>query len=657
VTQEALTVEGILGPGGSIAQHHTGYEHRPQQLSMASAVESAMSTQRHLLAEAGTGVGKSFAYLVPAILHARQSGERIVISTHTIALQEQLVEKDIPFLQSALPFSFNAELVKGRSNYLGLRRLRRAQERYAAYLDIGTEKVELSEIAAWADGTKDGSLSDIPRHPSSAIWEEVRSDSDDCMKKYCPHFGECFYQRARRTAREASLLIVNHALLFSDLALKALGSSILPDYQHVVFDEGHTIESVASDHLGITVANTQLGFMLARLYSERNDRGILKTRATEPVIPLVRELRATITQHCHALIEWRSACDLFTERLHEPPPYDDVISPRLIDLADEMETRQQEVDNSESRLELEAQVNRCRQLAQQVKAWHSQESSDYVYWLDVSFGRQERLTMNARPIDVGQALRDSLYSKMKSAVITSATLTSGAGNDFTYLQNRIGLKECDQVALGSPFDFKRQLTVYVEKDMPPPSEVDAHFKGSCDAIRKYTLQSGGNAFVLFTSYKMMIRAAEILEEFFKENGMMLLVQGRGLGRTRMLRKFKDTDGSVLFGTDTFWAGVDVPGKALSNVMITKLPFSVPKNPVVEARMQRIEENGGNPFMDYQVPEAVLKFRQGIGRLIRTQDDRGIVVILDSRVVSKFYGKRFLRALPDGEVIMVAGEDA
>lgn len=650
VSDTQTTVDEILGEDGWVAQLLSNYEPRPQQLEMARVVSEAFSRGGQYMIEAGTGVGKSFAYLIPAIDHVLRNGGRVVISTHTIALQEQLIHKDIPFLKKVFPQEFSAELVKGRGNYIGLRRLARASGRQGVLFDNDGQLAELHQIEDWAYETSDGSLSDLDRQPSLPVWDRVRSDGDDCMGRKCPQYQTCFYQRARRRANGAQILIVNHALLFSDLAVREQGGSLLPDYELLVLDEAHTVENVAGDHLGLSVVNSQLRYILNTLYSERTGRGTLSSLGSNELMSVVSETRKSMEDYFDELGEWRASQPNWNGRLTEPPPIDERVSARLTELHQGLHELRMKVDDEQDQSEVQAYSERCKSLAASVQHWHGQKTPGWVYWIETEVDRRKRVTLAARPIDVGPALKALLFDKLRTVILTSATLTTGSDTSFQYLQQRLGLEEAKCVRLGSPFDYQRQMRVHVEAGLPDPTAFD-FVPAACEAIQKYLLETNGRAFVLFTSYDMLQRCSETLAGFLEENGMPLLVQGAGLPRTQMLERFRTTQGSVLFGTDTFWAGVDVPGEALSNVIIVKLPFASPGQPIVEARIEKIREAGGNPFFEFQIPEAILKFRQGVGRLIRTKTDRGIIAILDPRVVTKPYGKQFLKALPECEVVI------
>lgn len=435
-------------------------------------------------------------------------------------------------------------------------------------------------------------------------------------------------------------------MLFADLAVRRRKSSILPDYEYTVLDEAHTVEDVAGDHLGMGMSNAQVRYLLNNLHNERTRRGVLRGGPGEKAIPAVTEARRIADGYFGELAVWHAGQAGWNGRLKEPPPVENRVSSGLVELRDALRKVRNDLKDDEDRSEFGALMERCSQIAKSIDNWHAQEQKGWVYWIEVDASRRRRVTLNARPIDIGPALKESLFDAAKSVVLTSATLTTEAHSPFDYIRDRLGLEDARCLALGSPFNYREQLKVYVEAGMPDPGDAAAFVPAACEAIKKYVCMSEGRAFVLFTSYQMLERCAEALADFLKAKKMPLLVQGAGMPRSLMLKKFRAVPRSVLFGTNTFWGGVDVPGPALSNVTIVKLPFAVPNHPMVEARIERIRTEGGNPFLAFQVPEAVLKFRQGIGRLIRTRNDKGIVVILDPRVVTKQYGKRFLDALPE-----------
>lgn len=651
---DIFSVEGVLGDGGLVSQAFDGFEVRAEQVEMAKEIKDAFGKKYHLAVEAGTGVGKSFAYLVGAIDQV-QKGRKVLISTYTINLQQQLINKDIPFLAEILSCEFTAELAKGRTNYLCKRRLEYALKKQRnLFDDLGDE---LEDIAKWAADSSDGSLSDIPATPSSDAWDAVQSEHGNCLGRKCSEHKECFYWNARRRLERADIVVANHAMMFSDLVLKEVNSGILPEYDFVVIDEAHNVEHVAEDHFGINISNFTISYLLRRLYNTRTKRGVLAVKKAAEAIELCGAVEDASSEFFGNVRGWYDDEGKKTNGKCKKGFTEDCLSGAVkelrLSLANLVKGSEEADDNSE----LTRYIDRCKSIEDDIKSFLEQGNDEGVYWIEATGGRRSRTALRSAPLDVGPFVKRCLFDMYDSVVTTSATLSCDGPDEksgFQFFASRIGLDVFKAIRLGSPFDYENNVTMYVEANLPEPNSPD-YEDAAAEAIKKYLVQSDGRAFVLFTSYKMLKNMARNLEDFFIENEMELLCQGAGVDRGRLLERFKGDYRSVLFGTDSFWQGVDVPGESLSNVIIMRLPFAVPNHPLIEGRIEQIRSRGENPFFTYQLPTAIIKFKQGFGRLIRNKTDKGIVVVLDSRLVRKNYGRMFVNAVEKCKMVVVTDE--
>jgi ATP-dependent DNA helicase DinG len=644
--EEILGLEGVFGEKGALSREIADFKPRPQQIAMAKSVWRALSRQRHLVVEAGTGVGKSFGYLVPLLLGPIADGKRVIVSTQTLSLQDQLIEKDLPLLRRALGMEFRAEVAKGRGNYLAPRRLERALSEAAE--QSGREEMlsELRRLSLEIGRTKQGTRQEILPLPWGEAWAEARSERHDCLGQNCPHFADdCWFHRARRRVFAADLIVVNHSLFFADLALREEGQSkgVLPDYDVVVFDEAHGLEATALAHFGASVSRAEVLGTLSKIHRPSRRRGPLHGVAQADLA------RAMVAEAARTSDRFFEAAWLVCERGESKEMDDDFalaneIGPPLAKLGVELERLAERQSQVGKRSELNYHAARVTELAEAAGQCLELNPDVQVNWIERG-ATKEKVSLEMRPLDVGGQLRDLLFSRVGTAILASATLAVGRNEGLSWIAHRLGLPEADKTQLGSPFDFQSKVRLRVPTWLNAPSDRPEWLDRAAQAVLDYVERSQGGAFLLFTSYAAMRAVRDRIAPRLEQLGLPLLVQGDGLPRSVMLDHFRDDDHSVLMGADSFWQGVDIKGVGLRLVVIAKLPFPVPSLPVNRARARLIEARGGNSFRELHLPEAIVRFKQGFGRLIRSEEDEGTVVVLDTRILTKSYGRSFLDAIP------------
>jgi ATP-dependent DNA helicase DinG len=611
----------LFAPGGGLASAHPQYEHRPGQDEMAQAVARVLADGGRLMVEAGTGTGKTFAYLIPAIL----SGKRLVVSTGTKNLQDQIERLDLPFLGARLGLKVSACVMKGRENYL-------CRYRFGAFeqeplLEVRDERRFLPVLSSWSRRTESGDRAEVAELPDDLrLWRDVNARADTCTGTKCPEYEACWLTRVKRKAQQAQIVVVNHHLFFADLAVRSAYGAVLPEYDTVIFDEAHLLEDVATLYFGKSVSAHQLeelardaerGAAKAGGPAKGGGGGaVLRDAAREFYLPIKERIRAE------------------TGRQRFDPPERDGV-----DVEAEWAVLSQALD--EVAMASDEIAPRAHELKETLDLVLERNAPGYVYGVEAR-GRGN-VVLQASPIEIAGLLESTLFDRLHACVLTSATLS--VGGSFDFFRKRLGLPGAETLIVGSPFDYERQAVLYLPKGMPEPRD-PAFFPRAIDEIEALLEITDGRAFLLFTSHAALGRARQALEA---KGRYRLFVQGEG-SKAALLEGFKATPRSVLLGTSSFWHGVDVPGAALSLVVIDKLPFDVPSDPIVAARIERIREDEGNPFAEYQTPMAVLDLKQGLGRLLRSKGDRGILSVLDPRLTTKGYGKTFLASLPPYPVV-------
>jgi ATP-dependent DNA helicase DinG len=673
-------ISAILEPGGPFAKQFPGYEFRSQQISMLQATAEAFSSSNHLLVEAGTGIGKSLAYLVPAFEWAERNGERVVVSTNTINLQDQLSHQDIPAINRILQTSYKGAVLKGRRNYLCPRRLNAARR-------LGPKSPEemrvLAKILVWLNegGSGDRNEINLLGDYESAIWSRFSSETDDCSLEICSRFGgnSCPYFIAHEAAENAHIVIVNHALLLADIST---GNKVIPEFRYLIVDEAHHLESATTNGLSFSVTELNLkrivdelgvntpGYLQSiRNFGRRNlppDQFALLDRMVQSTIQHARECSALITQFFKAL-------DMFLSRQREDQPigpygqqvriqpstrtlpdwsdvevaWDHLRQPMLSIIQSIMEITEGLLDLPQMEVELGEDLvvalrsagRNLHEISEQLDQMVFEPDSKMIYWLQMS-AQSERISMHAAPLEIGHLVERYLWHEKESVILTSATLTTSG--DFQYLRQRLNAYDADSLLLGSPFDYETSTLLYLVNDIPEPNDRHAYQRAVERGLIKLCKATRGRTLILFTSYEQLRRTANIITDPLAAEGIFVFEQGEGASRHALLETFRSTDQAVLLGTRSFWEGVDVPGPALSVLVMVRLPFDVPSDPIIAARSETYEM----PFDQYTVPEAILRFRQGFGRLIRTKSDRGVVAVFDRRILTKRYGAAFVDSLPN-----------
>ncbi len=650
-------VKGIFSEAGELCVA-LNLEHRPEQEQMAAAVAAAMRNDDPLLFEAGTGVGKSLAYLLPGIIHAVDQSRQLIVSTHTISLQEQIELKDLPICRRVFKATpalaryadFRSTVLVGKSNYLCPTRLGHAlADRSTLFADA--DYAELQRIAHWAETTPTGLRHDLRPPPRPEVWDAVNADSSSCSRKHCDS-EKCHYQRARARLRTAQVVIVNHALLFALInsggaqshgATTETRGVLFPD-DFLVLDEAHTVPEVATNNFGLSLSSYSVDRALKYLFNPRTKRGIFRKHGGPQAQQLVLDA-LDASQLFFDFLSTKLLTPRAIVRVRETGVAEPMLDGPLGALQRLMGKLADKMEDGREHDEMLEQQQRIKGLQAGVNEWLTLGDKGHVYWAERSGRKQTIVSLRSAPIDVAPELRKHLFGCRTSVICTSATLAMGGS--IEPLAQRIGAEGADKVAVKSPFDFERNMRVYVAADVPLPSPKEARLALDTltDYIRFCTEKVRGGSLVLFTSYTDMRAIAAELEPGWRKTGRPFLMQGADLSRTELADQMRSLGNAVLFGTDSFWTGVDVPGAALSQVIITRLPFDPPTHPITEAKCEHIREQGGNPFNDLTLPDALIKFRQGIGRLIRSKTDRGLITILDSRALAKTYGREFLGSLP------------
>ena len=696
---EDIDIENYFAKDGILAKEIKGFEYREEQEEMAQYIQEAINEDRKIIVEAGTGTGKTLAYLIPAIKWAVTNKKKVIIATNTINLQEQLLLKDIPLAKSIIKEEFSYVLVKGRNNYLCKRLFNELA--LGKSIDIETFSLEAREqieyILKWGNKTKTGDKAELSFEVFPDVWELVQSTTELCLGKKCPYRKECFYMKTRMEKMEADILISNHHVFFADLNVRAETDFdseylILPRYDMVIFDEAHNIESVARSYFSVEVSKISFTRLLNRIYQKKNKRkkeklALIRVEDTidekdledsEQYIYLLNTLKEEISilQNIgdeyfdeirkiyetnieaairKSLSNFEMTKSRFLETLREKK---DIFQSKLADfltlmmsfnnVIDEEKDKNPEVINFNNHLKM------FKAYIDNFKFINSFEDDNYIYWLDIN-SKRTNVVLTATPLNIAKKLSSVLFDNLDRLIFASATIV--ANGNFDYFKKSLGLDEedCIEAIIKSPFNYDEQMSVYIPSDIQDSENINAFVSDASRFILDILLKTNGKAFILFTSYTMLNQIYYSISKKLKDKGFEVFLHG-DKPRSQLIKEFKEAENPILFGTTSFWEGVDVQGENLSNVIITKLPFLVPTDPVVSAISKKIEEDGGNSFTDFQLPEAIIKFKQGVGRLIRKKTDRGNIFVLDNRILKKRYGSLFINALPSQKNIKILEKD-
>lgn len=681
-----IDIKPYFEKNGLLSQCFKEFEYRDEQLHMAEHIEKGLNDEKKVVVEAGTGTGKTLAYLIPSIQWAVENGKKVIISTNTINLQEQLLNKDIPIVKKIMQKDFKYLLVKGRGNFLCNRKHANLLSMKPADLEEFSQdqKKQFEALINWGKETRTGDKSELYFEVDYTVWEYFQSETDICAGSRCPYKSECFFLKSREEKKKADILIANHHIFFSDLAIrKEIGFntdySILPEYGLVVFDEAHNIQKVARDYFSYEVSKYGFTKAMNQIHNVSNNKKhkgqleillqYLKKRNYEDKEVVEKLLENDVRiNHNNLFKAGRDYFDRLIEIFSKGQvgsisfriKKDEIMASSFYSMLNDVKenfmlefntylrtarkiiTSLKDTEDNDGIInDFSKYIERLETFFENFKFINNLDDEEFIYWVEVN-NKKSNSKLVATPLNIDGELSENLYSNLKQLIFTSATIA--VENNFDYFKKSIGLEEetYDKI-IASPFDYDRQMKVYIPSGLPDPN--DRNFLDEIEPLlKKMILKTKGRTFVLFTSYKSLNYMYYMLREELEENGINFFIQGM-YPRTKLVEMFKNSDSPVLFGTDSFWEGVDVKGEKLVSVIIVKLPFKVPSDPVTEAIIETYELQGKNPFIEYQIPESVIKFKQGIGRLIRSKEDRGIITILDNRIVTKRYGKYFLDSIP------------